>query len=351
MSDTPRHDDMQVRYAAAAGLDVHKMQVTATVRTHAGREVPVVETREFSALAGGLFLLVQWLLGLRVSGAVMEATGVYREKVYDILSDAGLDVMVVNAQHVKQIKGRKTDIADSVWLSRICQFGLGIPSLVLPKFFRDLRGLSRYRRALIEQRARSQLRIQKVLDRGGVRIGGILSRVTHSVNGRRILKGIIAGDACEDILGGLSWHVRKKLDLLGDALSFELDMQSRWILSDLLAQFDSDTARVAAANRRMEAALAPYEALVRLLETLPAVSAANPPWRSSSNWAPTCRCSHPPGTAPPGRGSVPGTARAPESAAADGYGGETRSCAPFSSNAPMRRSGPGAASSRPITRR
>ena len=74
-----------------------------------------------------------------------------------------------------------------------------------------------------------------------MRIGGILSRVTHSVNGRRILKGIIAGDACEDILGGLSWHVRKKLDLLGDALSFELDMQSRWILSDLLAQFDSDT--------------------------------------------------------------------------------------------------------------
>ena len=178
MSDTPKHDDMEVRHAAAAGLDVHKMQVTATVRTHAGREGPLVETREFSALASGLALLVQWLLGLRVSGAVMEATGVYWEKVYDILSDAGLDVMVVNAQHVKQIKGRKTDIADSVWLSRICQFGLGSPSLVLPKSFRDLRGLSRYRRTLIEQRARAQLRIQKVLDRGGVRIGGVLSRIT-----------------------------------------------------------------------------------------------------------------------------------------------------------------------------
>ena len=272
MSDTPKHDDMEVRHAAAAGLDVHKMQVTATVRTHAGREAPVVETREFSALASGLLLLVQWLPGLRVSGAVMEATGVYWEKVYDILSDAGLDVMVVNAQHVKQIKGRKTDIADSVWLSRICQFGLASPSLVLPKFFRDLRGLSRYRRALIEQRARSQLRIQKVLDRGGVRIGGILSRVTHSVNGRRIIEGIIAGGAREDILGGLSWHVRKKLGRLGDALSFELDMQSLWILSDLLAQFDSDTARIEAANRRMEAALAPYMEQVQLLETLPGVS-------------------------------------------------------------------------------
>ena len=272
MSDTPKHDDMEVRHPVAAGLDVHKMQITATVRTHAGREGPLVETREFSALASGLALLVQWLLGLRVSGAVMEATGVYWEKVYDILSDAGLDVMVVNAQHVKQIKGRKTDIADSVWLSRICQFGLGSPSLVLPKSFRDLRGLSRYRRTLIEQRARSQLRIQKVLDRGGVRIGGVLSRITHGVNGRRILEGIIAGEACEDTLGGLSWHVRKKLGLLGDALSFELDMQARWILGDLLDRFDSDTARIEAANRRMEAALAPCEAQVRLLETLPGVS-------------------------------------------------------------------------------
>ena len=108
----------------------------------------------------------------------MEATGVYWEKVYDILSDAGLDVMVVNARHVKQINGRKTDIADRVLLSRICQFDLGSPSLILPKSFRDLRGLSRYRRTPIEQRARTQLRIQKVLDRDGVRIGGVLIRIT-----------------------------------------------------------------------------------------------------------------------------------------------------------------------------
>ena len=105
-----------------------------------------------------------------------------------------------------------------------------------------------------------------------MRIGGVLSRITHGVNGRRILEGIIAGEACEDILDGLSWHVRKKLGLLGDALSFELDAHGRWILGDLLARFDSDTARIEAANRRMEAALAPYEAQVRLLETLPGVS-------------------------------------------------------------------------------
>ena len=166
-------------HAAAAGLDVHKMQITATVCRRSDGGSPHVVTREFSALASGLALLVQWLLSLRVTGAVMEATGIYWEKSYDVLSHAGLDVMVVHAQHVKQIKHRKTDIADSVWLSRVCQFGLASPSLLLPrKTFRDLRGLSRYRRTLIEQRAQKQVRIQKVLDRDGIRIGGILSRIT-----------------------------------------------------------------------------------------------------------------------------------------------------------------------------
>ena len=202
----------------------------------------------------------------------MEATGIYWEKVYDLLSEAGLDVKVVNAQHVKQLKGRKTDIADSIWLSRICQFDLASPSLILPKLFRDLRGLSRYRRTLIEQRAQKQLRIQKVLDRNGVRVGGVLTKITRGVNGRRILNGIAAGEERDAILAAMTRHVRKKLTMLGDALSFEVDEHSRWILSDLLQQFDLDTDRIDTTSRRIEEALSPFETLVRLLETVPGVS-------------------------------------------------------------------------------
>ena len=156
--------------------------------------------------------------------------------------------MVVPAQCVRQIKGRKTDIAGSVWLSRSCQFGLASPSLIPLKTFRDLRGLGRYRRRLIEQRVQKQLRIQKVLDRNGIRIGGILSGVTHGVSGRRTLDGIIAGKSRETILSGLGRHIRKKLDALGDALNFELDADSQWILGDLLQQFDHETVRIAAAE-------------------------------------------------------------------------------------------------------
>ena len=271
MENTVKQDVMAVRHPVAAGLDVHKMQITASVRIWSGAAMPDIHTEVFSALASGLVLLVQWLLGLRVSGAVMEATGIYWEKVYDVLCDAGIDVQVVNAQHVKQLKGRKTDIADSIWLSRICQFAMASPSLILPKIFRDLRGLSRYRRTLIEQRAHKQVRIQKVLDRSGVRIGGVLSRITHGVNGRRILEGIIAGETREAILRKMTWHVRKKITALGDALSFDLDENSRWILSDLLQQFDADTDRIDKADQRIAAALDPFEAKIRLLETIPGV--------------------------------------------------------------------------------
>ena len=117
MSSTPR----------AAGLDVHKMEITASVRlARPGAEAEVF-TESFGALPSGLRALVEWLRGHRVTTAVMEGTGIYWEAPYRALEEAGIEAVLVHAQHVKQIKGRKTDIADSLWLARICQFGLGTP--------------------------------------------------------------------------------------------------------------------------------------------------------------------------------------------------------------------------------
>ena len=125
-------DTMHVIHARAAGLDVHKMQITATVRlARPGTEADVF-TGQFSALPSGLTALVEWLRGHAVSAEVMEGTGVYWEAPYQALEHAGIEALLVHAQHVKQIKGRKTDIADSLWLARVCQFGLCAPSLVPP---------------------------------------------------------------------------------------------------------------------------------------------------------------------------------------------------------------------------
>ena len=159
-------DRLNVIHARAAGVDVHKMQLTATVRLAQPGDQAQTFTRVFSALPSGITALVDWLLSHEVVAAAMEATGIYWETVYDALAGAGVKPMLLHAQHVKQIRGRKTDIADSIWLARICQFGLCTPSLVLPADFRELRQVSRLRRQIVGERSRARNRTHKILRQG-----------------------------------------------------------------------------------------------------------------------------------------------------------------------------------------
>ena len=170
------------------------MEIAATVRLCEGEGEPVVETRCFGTLWSGLQEMVAWLTGHGVEAAVMEGTGVYWQAPFAAVEAAGIEAILVHARQVKQVKGRKTDIADSVWLACVCQLGLCTPSHVPPEPFRELRSLSRQRRVLVGQRATARNRVQKIVDRAGVRIGGILSDV-FGVNGRTILDGLAQGTA------------------------------------------------------------------------------------------------------------------------------------------------------------
>ena len=155
---------------------------------------------------------------------------------------------------MKQLKGRKTDVADSVWLACICQFGLCTPSHVPPQPFRELRSLSRQRRILVGQRSTVRNRVQKIIDRAGARIDGILSDV-FGANGRKILDGLAAGTEREALLASLSHHVARKLESLGEALSLSLGDNARFMLNDLLEEHDALEARIKA-----------YEPLAKLRE-------------------------------------------------------------------------------------
>ena len=264
-------DTLHVVHARAAGLDVHKMQITASVRTCApGGGVPQVETRTFEALASGLDAMVAWLRERGVDAAVMEGTGVYWLAPFQALEAAGIPATLVNARQVKQLKGRKSDVADSVWLARVCQFGLATPSHVPPKAFRELRVLTRYRRTLIGQRSRVRNRVQKVLDRSGVRVGGVLSDV-FGTNGRRILHGLAQGLDHDAILASLSHHVAHKLERLGDALRLSLSPVERLILCDLLREHDTVLGRIAALDRDIDSGLEPWRERIRLLQTIPGI--------------------------------------------------------------------------------
>ncbi len=267
-------DTMHVVHPRAAGLDVHKMQVTATVRLARRNTDAEMFTRVFSALPSGLEALAGWLLDHRVTAAVMEATGIYWEVVYTALEDAGMGPLLVHAQHVKQIKGRKTDVADSIWLARICQFGLCKPRLVPPGDFRALRKVSRLRRQVVRERARTRTRIHKILDAAGLRIGGILSNL-FGAHGLRLLEGLLAGLSTAELPGSLSHHVRRHVEPLCDALSAKLDTHAHFLLHDQLQAFHDTTLRLAEYDRCLHDGWAEYRDRIDLLMTIPGIDSSS----------------------------------------------------------------------------
>lgn len=273
--ETIEPDQMHVVEPRAAGLDVHKMQVTASLRLcQQPGPTPVCISREFSALPDGLRELTGWLQQHGVGAAAMEGTGIYWLAPYEALEEAGLRVSLYHARDVKQIKGKKTDLSDSRWLARICQFGLATPSYVPPRNFRRLRDLARYRRKLVGERSRLRNRVHKTLDRDGLRIGGILTDV-FGHNGRKILDGLVAGQERSEILGSLTPHVRRKLAPLAQALAAELDPHGLWKLRDLLAAGDRVEQRIGELDQRLEADLTAYSRPLNLLETVPGIDRAS----------------------------------------------------------------------------
>ena len=270
-SDTMCTDDLHVVCARAAGLDVHKMHVTATVRLcEAGSGPARTATREFSALPDGLRAMTEWLCGHGVTAAAMEGTGVYWKAPLEALEDAGIQADLHHAQQVKQIRGKKTDVNDSLWLARICQFGLALPSYVPPRLFRQLRQLTRYRRKLVDERSRARNRVHKTLDHDGLRLGGVLSDI-FGVNGRRILDGLVAGHSPRYILANLTHHVAAKLAPLTQALAATLDPLALFALQIQMEAVDRADTALVALDKRIRTVLADYQRSLLLLQTIPGI--------------------------------------------------------------------------------
>ena len=180
---------------------------------------------------------------------------------YEALEDAGIEPELFHAQHVKRIKGRKTDCNDSVWLARICQFGLALRS--------------RCRRKLVVERSRAHNRIHKELDHDGLRLGGALSDIL-GLNGRRILDGLLAGRSKAAILASLSRDLRRNRELLAEVLEADLRPHSLWRLRDLLRTHDAVQSSLDELDARLTASLQPHEPQLRLLETVPGIGCGLP---------------------------------------------------------------------------
>src|SRR5215203_1200141 len=254
-----------------AGLDVHKASVTATVRIPDQAGGRLQQTRAFRATTAGLVLLGDWLASFGVTVVGMESTGVYWRPVYYLLED-DFQCWLLNAAHLRNVPGRKTDVADSVWICQLVEHGLVRPSFVPPKPIRELRDLTRYRKALIQERTREAQRLQKVLEDAGMKLGTVASDVLGA-SGRAMLDALVSGTHDPAVLAELAkGRLRAKLPALREALEGRFRAHHALLLGELLAHLDYLDEAVERLSSQVARVVAPFSPLLARLITIPGVS-------------------------------------------------------------------------------
>jgi transposase len=250
-------------------LDVHQASVTACVRVWEGRRLEE-QLAEFSTTVHGLLALADWLEALGVKQVAMEATGVYWKPVWAILEDR-FELMLVNARHVKQCPGRKTDIKDAQWLCQLLEAGLLRGSLVPPKPIRTLRNLTRYRKTQINDRSRETARLHKILEDTGIKLGTVASNVIGK-SGRDMLDALVSGTTDPTVLADLAQGtLRKKIPALQEALVGRFEAEHALVVGQILAHVDFLDEAIERLSDAIEEQIRPFAAQRDLLMTIPGV--------------------------------------------------------------------------------
>ena len=228
---------MELVYTHCAGLDVHKKTVVACVRIPGLDGKPVKETRTFSTMTADLLALADWLLAHGVTHVAMESTGEFWKPVFAIL-EAAFTVLVVNAQHIKQVPGRKTDVKDAEWITELLAHGLLRPSFIPPAPQRDLRDLTRQRTVIIQERAAVVNRLQKVLEWANLKLAAVATDVVGK-SARAMLEAIIDGQSDVAVLADLAkGRLRAKREALEQALAGRVREHHRFMIARHLEHID-----------------------------------------------------------------------------------------------------------------
>lgn len=261
---------MQVIYERCCGLDVHKRTITACRLKWLGSEWQK-EIRQFGTMTKDLLALSDWLVGEGCTQVAMESTGVYWKPVYNIL-EGQFELLVVNAQHLKAVPGRKTDVRDAEWIAELLAHGLLRGSFVPPASVRELRELTRYRTSLIRDRARTLNRLQKVLEAANIKLASVVSDI-DGVSARLMLEGLVAGQRDTEQLASLAkGRLKEKHSQLVEALSCRLQPHQSFLIAEHLAQIDYLEGAVERLSGQIEEKLRPFEQKIAWLDTIPGVN-------------------------------------------------------------------------------
>lgn len=261
---------MQVVYERACGMDVHKKSVVVCVLLTLLDGTVKRHIRTFSTMTADFLACVDWLESLQIQMVAMESTGVFWRPLFNLL-EAHVPVMLVNAQQMKAVPGRKTDIKDSEWIADLLRHGLLKASFIPPQPIRDLRDLTRYRKTLMQERAQEVNRLQKVLETANLKLASVASDVMGK-SGRDMLDALIGGQRDPEVLAELArGRLRSKLPALRLALDGRLRPHQTFLLQQILAHIDFLEQSLESLQAEIEERLRPFEQATTLLESLPVI--------------------------------------------------------------------------------
>jgi len=262
---------MEVRYERCCGIDVHKRSVVACVIVPGADRQPHKETRTFGTMTAELQGLGAWLQACGVTHVAMESTGVYWQPVFNVLEGA-CEILVVNAEHIKKLTGRKTDVQDAEWIADLLRHGLLRGSFIPSAVQRELRDLTRYRTMLTDERTREVNRLQKVLEGANIKLASVATDVM-GVSGRAILAELITGQADAATMAELAkGRLREKRALLEQALTGVVKAHHRFMLAQHLSHIDYLEEAMARLDAQVEDQMRPFAVAVARWDTLPGIN-------------------------------------------------------------------------------
>ncbi|HEU4523670.1 MAG TPA: IS110 family transposase [Gemmatimonadales bacterium] len=264
---------MELVHPRCAGIDISKKDAKVCVRVAgAGRRKTVETVTTWGSMTNRVLALRDHLIAERVTCAVMEATGDYWKPFYYLLEDAGFELLLVNARHVKNLPGRKSDVSDAAWLAQLGAHGLVRGSFVPPEPIRQLRDLTRTRTSITRERSREIQRLEKLLEDAGIKLSAVASDLT-GVSGRAMLEGLIAGQRDPGQLADLAKRrLRSKIPALTEALTGRFTEHHAFLTRTHLNLIDQHTQAIAELTARIEVVIEPFQGFRELICTIPGIS-------------------------------------------------------------------------------
>ncbi|MCM2533262.1 IS110 family transposase [Neobacillus pocheonensis] len=258
---------MEVVIERACGMDVHKDNITACIMTPEGKEI-----QTFSTKTVFLLQLVEWIKQHNCTHVAMESTSVYWKPIVNLLEAEDIEFLVVNAQHMKAVPGRNTDVKDAEWIAKLLRHGLLKASFILDRNQRELRELVRYRRSIIEERARQHNRIQKVLEGANIKLGSVVSDIM-GVSARDMLDAIAEGEEDPEKLANFARRtMKKKKDELELALKGYINPHQQLMLKTILKHIDFLTEQIELLDQEVAQRVSAYQEDIDRLDSIPGIS-------------------------------------------------------------------------------